>query len=227
MYFYFSKSSVMKIALIGASGLVGTAVLNEALNRGHEVTAIVRQPEKIKTQNDKLIIVKADATTIDQTVPLLQHHDVVVSTYNAGWTNPNLFNDFLQGSRSIQQAVKQAGVKRYLVVLGAGSLYIQPGVQLVDTPQFPEAYKPGATAARDYLNELKDETELDWTALSPAIEFNPGTPHERRGTYRTNTNNPVFDAQGKSTISSEDLAVAILDELENPKFIKQRFTVAY
>ena len=217
----------MKIALIGASGLVGSAVLEEAISRGHEVTAIVREPEKIKIQNDKLTVVKTDATNAEEIIPHLQRHDAVVSAYNAGWTNPNIYEDFLNGSRKIQEAVKKSGVKRFLVVLGAGSLYIQPNVQLIDTPQFPEEYKPGASAARDYLNELKKETELDWTALSPAIEFHPGVPHERRGTYRTGTESPVFDTNGKSTISAEDLAVAIVDEIENPKFIKQRFTVAY
>lgn len=217
----------MKIVLIGASGLVGTAVLDEAIARGHEVTAIVREPAKIKIQNEKLTVHKADATNVEEAAPLLQHHDAVVSAYNAGWTNPNIYQNFLEGSRSIEKAVKQSGIKRYLVVLGAGSLYVQPGVQLIDTPHFPQEYKPGASAARDYLTELKLDTELDWTALSPAIEFHPGIPHERKGIYRTGTESPVFDEKGRSTISAEDLAVAILDEIEHPKFIKQRFTVAY
>ncbi len=217
----------MKIALIGASGLVGTAVLDEAIARGHEVTAIVRNAEKITKKNEKLTVVEADATDEAKAADILKDHDAVVSAYNASWTNPNLYNDFLKGSIHIQQAVKDSGVKRFLVVLGAGSLYIQPGVQLVDTAAFPQEWKPGATAARDYLTELKEETELDWTALSPAIEFHAGVPHERKGTYRTGTDEPVFDAAGKSTISAEDLAVAIIDELENPKFIKKRFTAAY
>ena len=207
--------------------MVGAAVLEEAIARGHDVTAIVREPEKIKTKSDHLTIQKTDATKVDELVTALQNHDAVISAFNAGWTNPNLYNDFLTGSRDIQKAVKQSGVKRYLVVLGAGSLYVQPGVQLIDTPQFPEEYKPGASAARDYLNELKNEAELDWTALSPAIEFHPGVLHQRTGKYRTGTDNPVFDDKGKSTISAEDLAVAILDELEQRKFIKQRFAVAY
>ncbi len=217
----------MKIALIGASGFVGSAVLKEATTRGHEVTAIARDTQKISAQNNNVKLAKADATNVEETAPILKGNDAVVSTYNAGWTNPNLYNDFLNGSRNIQQAIKQSGVKRFLVVLGAGSLYVQPGVQLIDTPQFPQEWKPGALAARDYLNELKHETELDWTALSPAIEFHPGMPHERKGKYRVGRDEPVFDANGKSTISAEDLAVAIVDELENPKYIKQRFTVAY
>ena len=158
---------------------------------------------------------------------ILKGNNVVVSAYNAGWTNPDLYNEFIKGSESIQEAVKKSGVKRLIVNGGAGSLFVAPNVQIVDTPQFPEAFKPGATAARDYLNFLKREDQLDWTFVSPAIEMNPGTPHIRKGVYRTGLDNAVFDADNKSTISVEDLAVAILDEVENPKHIRARFTVAY
>jgi uncharacterized protein len=216
----------MKIALIGATGFVGTAILKEALDRGHAVTAIARNPEKIKAQNN-LTIVKSDVMDSDGLSEVLKGNDVVVSAYNAGWTNPDIYNEFLKGSRSIQEAVKKSEVKRLIVLGGAGSLFITPNVQLVDTPQFPADWKPGALSARDYLNELKNEDQLDWTFVSPAIEMNPGTPHERRGTYRTGLDNPVFDANNKSTISVEDFAVAIVDEVENPKHIRVRFTVAY
>jgi uncharacterized protein len=216
----------MKIALIGATGFVGTAILKEALDRGHAVTAIARNPEKIKAQNN-LTIVKSDVMDSDGLSQVLKGNDVVVSAYNAGWTNPDIYNEFLKGSRSIQEAVRKSGVKRLIVLGGAGSLFITPNVQLVDTPQFPADWKPGALSARDYLNELKNEDQLDWTFVSPAIEMNPGTPHERRGTYRTGLDNPVFDANNKSTISVEDFAVAIVDEVENPKHIRVRFTVAY
>lgn len=216
----------MKIALIGATGFVGSTILKEALNRGLEVTAIARHPENIKPQ-DHLKVVKSDVMDSDALAKILKGNDVVVSAYNAGWTNPDLYNEFLKGSRSIQDAVKKSGVKRLITLGGAGSLYVSPGVQLVDTPQFPAEWKPGALSARDYLNELKKEDQLDWTFVSPAIEMNPGTPHERRGTYRTGLDNPVFDANNKSIISVEDLAVAIVDEAENPKHIRARFTVAY
>jgi hypothetical protein len=216
----------MKIALIGATGFVGSAVLKEALERDHVVTAIARHPEKIKVQNN-LTIVRGDVMDAEKLSKLLKGNDVVVSTYNAGWTNPDLYNEFMKGSKSIQEAVKKSGVKRLIVNGGAGSLFVAPNVQLVDTLQFPSEWKPGALAARDYLNILKKEDQLDWTYLSPAIEMNPGTPHKRKGTYRTGLENPVFDANNKSTISVEDLAVAILDEVENPKHIRARFTVAY
>ncbi|MEO6848987.1 MAG: NAD(P)H-binding protein, partial [Mucilaginibacter sp.] len=136
----------------------------------------------------------------------------------------NLYNDFIKGSEAIQEAVKRSGVKRLLIVGGAGSLEIAPGLQLVDTPQFPAEYKAGATAARDYLNTIKKETELDWTFISPAIILHPG---ERTGVFRLGTDEPVFDTNKKSEISVEDMAVAIIDELEKNRFIKKRFTLGY
>lgn len=214
----------MKIALIGASGFVGASVLNEALNRGHEVTAIVRHPEKITVENDRLNLQPGDVQQADEAAALVAGHDAVISAFNPGWDNPNIYNDSLAGLQSIQSGTKQAGVKRLLVVGGAGSLEVAPGVQLVDTPQFPEAWKAGALAARDYLTILRKETELDWTFLSPAILLEPG---ERTGKFRIGTEQPVFDAAGNSKISVNDLAVALLDELENSQFIRQRFTVGY
>jgi putative NADH-flavin reductase len=216
----------MKIALVGATGFVGSAILKEALDKGHEVTAIARHPEKLEAQSN-LAAVKGDVMDSDELSKILKGNDVVISAYNAGWTSSDLYNEFLKGSRSIQEAVKKSGVKRLITLGGAGSLFVAPGVQLVDTPQFPAEWKPGALSARDYLNELKKEDQLDWTFVSPAIEMNPGTPHERRGTYRTAFDNPVFDADNKSTISVEDLAVAIVDEVEHPKHIRVRFTVGY
>ena len=216
----------MKVALIGATGFVGSSILKEALSRGHEVTAIARHPEKIKTQNN-LTIVKGDVMDTDKLSETLKGNDVVVSAYNPGWTNPDIYNEFLKGSQSIQKAVKKSGVKRYIVNGGAGSLFLAPNVQLIDTPEFPDEFKPGAGAARDYLNILKNENQLEWTFVSPAIEMNPGTPHERKGTYRTGLDNPVFDSNNKSRISVEDLAVAVIDEVEDSKHIRVRFTVGY
>ena len=214
----------MKIAIIGATGFVGSTVLKEALQRGHQVTAIARNISKIATGNKNLTAVAADADDSAGLAKILAGHDAVVSAYNAGWTNPNLYNDFIKGSEAIQQAVRLSGVKRLLVVGGAGSLEVAPGVQLVDTPEFPEQWKSGATAARDYLNELKKETELDWTFISPAAYLHPG---KRTGKFRLGTDHPVVDADGKNEISVEDMAVAIIDELENKQFIKKRFTLGY
>lgn len=214
----------MKVALIGA-GFVGTALLKELSDRGHEVKVIVRSPEKVTVQGDKVSVAKGDALAEDLS-PLLKGSDAVVSAYNAGWTNPNLYDDFMKGSKAIQQSVKASGVKRFIVIGGAGSLYID-GKQLVDGPHFPAEYKAGATAARDYLNILKEEKELDWTFFSPAIEMHQGTSGVRKGTYRTELESPVFNAEGRSILSVEDLALVIADELEDPKHIGRRFTAAY
>jgi putative NADH-flavin reductase len=215
----------MKVAIIGATGFVGTAVLNELIHKGHQVTAIARNPEKLDSQSG-LTIIKADATDVDALAEAAQGNEVVISAYNAGWANPNLYEDFLKGSKGIQEGVKKSGVRRLFVIGGAGSLFID-GKQLVDSPDFPSEYKAGATAARDYLNLLKTETELDWVFLSPAIEMHPGTSGNRKGIYRTGTENPVFDQNGGSIISVEDLAMAVVEQIEKAEYSRQRFTVAY
>ncbi|MGE9313041.1 NAD(P)-dependent oxidoreductase [Niabella sp. CJ426] len=216
----------MKVALIGASGFVGTAVLKELLDRGHQVTAISRNTEKI--QPHALVTAKAvNVLKASEVTDAIEGHDVVISAYNPGWSNPNLYDEFLKGSASIQEGVKKSGVKRILIVGGAGSLFVADGLQLVDTPDFPAEWKPGALAARDYLNILKDEQQLDWTFLSPAIEMHQGTSGLRKGVYRTGLDHPVFDEDNRSIISVEDTAVAIVDEIENHKHSRQRFTIAY
>jgi uncharacterized protein len=216
----------MSVALIGASGFVGTAILKELVQRGHQVTAIIRHPEKV-AQAENVTAVKADALNADEVAEAVKGNEAVISAYNAGWSNPDLYNDFLKGSEAIQRGVKKAGLKRLIVVGGAGSLFISEGVQLVDTPDFPADFKPGALGARDYLKALKKEQELDWTFLSPAIEMHPGTSGERKGSYRVGSDSPVFDENGRSVLSVEDLAGAVVDELEKPKHLRQRFTVAY
>ncbi len=171
-------------------------------------------------------IIKADATDANALADAIKGNDAAISAFNAGWANPNLYDDFLNGAKAIQAGVKKSGVKRLLVVGGAGSLFIN-GNQLVDSPEFPAEYKAGAMAARDYLDELKKETALDWVFLSPAIEMHPGTSGIRKGAYRTGTENPVFNEEGRSILSVEDLAVAIVDEIEQSKHSRQRFTAAY
>jgi putative NADH-flavin reductase len=209
----------MKIALIGASGFVGKAIARELADRGHIVTAISRHPEQGG--------VRGDVFNIDEMAGLLKGHDAVVSAYNPGWTNPEIYADFMRGAGAIQEAVKRSGVRRLIVIGGAGSLYVKPGIQLVDTPQFPDQWKPGATAARDYLDVIRKEKDLDWTFFSPAILMNHETAGVRRGQYRLGLENPVFDEKGQSLLSVEDLAMVIVDELERPKHIKQRFTAGY
>ncbi|ANI88023.1 histidine kinase [Arachidicoccus ginsenosidimutans] len=216
----------MKVALIGTTGFVGKAILNELLSRNHEVLGIARKPEDVKESNPNLILDSLDVNDEDALAEGLKNYDAVISAFNAGWTNPNFYDDFIKGSKAIEAGVEKSGVKRLIVIGGAGSLYVG-NVQLVDTPQFPKEYYTGASAARDYLNILKENTVLDWTFFSPAIEMNPQVSGTRTGKYRIGLENPVFDENSRSVLSVEDLAVAIVDELENPKHIKQRFTAAY
>ena len=219
----------MKVALIGATGFVGAGVLQELLQRGHEVVVLVRHPEKFPVR-EHVQIIKADVLHADEVRRAVADVDAVVSAYNAGWTNPHIYDDFMQGSRAIAEGVKAAGVKRYLVVGGAGSLFVN-GQQLVDSPDFPTAIKPGATAARDMYTELQKEADLDWTVLSPAVGFHGGSAAQakgRTGSYRSGKDEPLMNADGTpGDISVQDLAVALVDALEQGQYIKSRFTVAY
>ena len=214
-----------KVAVIGATGFVGTQVVNELANRGYSVEAIVRDISKV-SENANVTAKSINVNNIDELAEALQGNDAVINTFNAGWTNPNLYNDFLNGSRNIEKAVEKSGVKRFITVGGAGSLFID-GNQIVDGSDFPADIKPGALAARDYLNEIKQNETLDWTFFSPAIEMHPGTAGIRKGVYRTALENPVFDENGRSVLSVEDVAVALVDELEQNKFLKKRFTAGY
>ncbi len=215
----------MKVAVIGATGFVGQNLVNELASRGHEVVAIARNTSAI-AEKANVTAKNADVNESSTIEAAVKGADVVISSFNAGWTNPNLYEDFLAGSKKIQEEVKASGVKRLIVIGGAGSLYID-GHQLVDGPNFPAEYLAGATSARDYLNVIKEEKELDWTFFSPAIEMHQGITTGRTGNYRLGLESPVFNEEGRSILSGEDLAVVIADEVENYKHAKQRFTAAY
>ena len=217
----------MKIALIGATGFVGAPVLSELLSRGHTVTVLARNPSKLAAQselNPGLTVVAADALDATPVAKAVAGHDAVISAYNPGWSEPKIHDLFLQGSQAILDGVKQSGVKRVLVVGGAGSLYVAPGLQLVDTPPFPAEYKQGALAARELLNRIKLESTLEWSFLSPPIGLAPG---ERTGQYRVGADD-LLPGQGDQPagISVADLAVAIVDEMEKAQHVRRRFTVA-
>ena len=215
-----------KVSVIGATGFVGTHLVNELANRGYSVQAIARDASKVEAR-ENVTAVSADVYDADNLAEVLKGSDAVISAFNPGWTNPEIYNDFLKGAKSIEAATEKAGVKRVIIIGGAGSLYTPDGKQLVDSPEFPEAIKPGAQAARDYLNIIKENTSLDWTFFSPAIEMHQGTAGVRTGQYRTATDTPVFNSDGRSILSVEDVAVVLADELEQNNFIKQRFTAAY
>ncbi|WP_455282876.1 NAD(P)-dependent oxidoreductase [Cupriavidus necator] len=201
----------MKIAIIGATGRVGTRLIDEALRRGHQVTAIARQASSLPAR-EGVTARNVDATDSAALSAALLGHDVVISTARFAQLN----------AQQVISAVRHAGVPRLLVVGGAGSLYVAPGVQLVDTPEFPEAYKAEALAGRDFLNALRGERQIDWTFLSPSALFEPG---ERTGKFRIGEENLLSDAARKSWISMEDYAIAMLDEIEKPAHSRQRFTV--
>ncbi|KAI3589665.1 Rrf2-linked NADH-flavin reductase [Cupriavidus sp. U2] len=203
----------MKIAIIGATGNVGSRLTDEALRRGHTVTAVARQASKLPAR-EGVTARDVDVAETSDLAHALRGSDVVISTVR-----------FLQTSAAqIVAAVKAAGVERLLVVGGAGSLFVAPGVQLVDTPNFPDAYKAEALAGRDFLNALRGETALAWTFLSPSALFTPG---ERTGKFRLGNDDLLTAADGKSWISMEDYAIAMLDEIEQPKHVRERFTVGY
>lgn len=203
----------MKIAIIGATGNVGSRLIEEALRRGHAVTAIARQASKLPGR-DGMTTRDVDVADTQALADALRGNDTVISTVR-----------FLQTSAAqITAAVKAAGIRRLLVVGGAGSLYVAPGVQLVDTPSFPDAYKAEASAGRDFLNALRAETGLDWSFLSPSALFTPG---DRTGKFRLGKDELLTAADGKSWISMEDYAIAMLDEIEQPKHVRERFTVGY
>ncbi len=216
----------MKIALIGATGFVGTAVLAELLARDHHVTALVRNPAKVEVRPN-VVAQALDVTDTGAVAAAVRGHDAVVSAFNPGWDVPELYAQFMKGSAAIDAGVEAAGVKRLLVVGGAGSLFVAPGVQMVDTPEFlthvPPNIVPGAQAARDALTALRGNTALDWTFVSPPAFLAPG---ERTGAYRLGGEELLMAGDKPAGISVADLAVAIVDELETPKHVKARFTVA-
>ena len=215
----------MKIAIIGATGFVGSTIINELVNRNHEITAIARNPEK--HENTTIKWVKTDVNNIEETSKVIAGNDVVISAFNAGWANPNLYTDFIESSKAIQEAVRKSGVQRFIVIGGAGSLFVAPNLQAVDTLDFPKEYYAGASASRDYLNIIREEKDLDWAFFSPAFEMHQGITSGRTGKYRLGTDNPVLDENQRSILSVEDLAVVIADEVENPKHHQARFTAAY
>ena len=171
-----------KIALIGASGFIGSAILKELLNRGHSVTAIVRNPDKITLKNPNLKVLQGDVMAEDTVANLVKGSDIVISAYNPGWTNPNIANDTTNAYKSIINGVKKAEVKRLLIVGGAGSLYVSPERRIMDTGAIPESYMPAIRALAEVLYGLQShEHQLDWAFFSPASTIEPG---ERTGKFR-------------------------------------------
>ena len=213
----------MKIALLGATGFVGSAILKEALDRGHKVTAIARDPEKLG-KRDGLIPRKGDVYDTTSLAQVIAGNDALISAFSPGWKNPNLYDDQVRGTTSIIQAAKKAGIKRVLWVGGAGGLEVRPGVRVVDDPALPDWVRPGSLATIDALEQLRKEPDLEWTFLAPSAEMKPG---QRTGKFRIGGDQLLVDSAGHSRISVQDFAVAMIDELERPSHLRQRFTAGY
>ncbi|MFW7340477.1 NAD(P)-dependent oxidoreductase [Pollutimonas sp. H1-120] len=212
----------MKIAIIGATGFVGSALLKEAVARGHEITALVSSPSKVPA-SDKVVALQADVMAQDGLADKLTGHDAVISAFS-GHVQADVLGYYVKGMQTIISAVKQAAVPRLLVVGGAGGLEVAPGVQLLDTPTFPAQWKGTAEGARQALDLLRNEPELNWTVLAPSAHLEPG---RRTGKFRIGKDQLLADNAGESRISLEDYAVAMMDELEQPAHPRSRFTVGY
>jgi putative NADH-flavin reductase len=210
----------MKIVLFGASGTIGQRILAEAVGRGHQVTAVVRVPSRLPAR-DGVVAERGDVLDAQSVAQRVDDADAVVSAVSP---DAGKIEQVAASFHALIAGLKQAGVKRLLVVGGAGSLEVAPGLQLVDAPDFPSAWKPVASAHRDALALLREERDLDWTYLSPAAMIQPG---ERTGVFRRGGDTLVTDANGESRISAEDFAIALVEELERPEHVRRRFTVAY
>ncbi len=214
-----------KTALIGASGFVGSAILNELLARGYKVEALVRNPEKITVENPNLTVKKVDVADEKALAEDLKGYDTVISAYNPGWKNSNIYNETLQNYPRIVEAAKEAGVKRLLIVGGAGTLFCAPGLRVVDSGVIPAEIMDGVKSlGKFYLETLTKENNIDWVFFSPAGAFVDGA---RTGEYRLGKDDLIVDDKGKSTISAADYAKAMVDELEVPAHHKERFTIGY
>ena len=213
------------VVLIGAGGFVGNAILNELLSRGHKVTAVVRNPEKINVSNSNLEIAKADIADTNAMVGICKGKEAIISAYNPGWTNPDIYEETLRNYPLILEAAKRSGAKRLLCVGGAGTLFCAPGLRVVDSGAIPDAIMGGVKSLGEfYLNTLMNEKDIDWIFFSPAGTLEPG---KRTGKFRLGKDDLIIDENGISHISVEDYAVAMVDELENPKHHCERFTIGY
>jgi uncharacterized protein len=213
----------MNVVLYGATGMIGQRILNELVTRGHKVKGVARHPEKIAA-NANVSAVQGDVMDAAGVAEAVKGADAVISAYGPGAVGPaDPYGLMEDSTRALIAGVKKAGLPRFLMVGGAGSLMVGPGVDLIDSGHLPDEWKPIAIAHRDALKLLR-ESDLDWTSLSPAAFIEPG---KRTGKFRVGTDTLITDGEGKSRISAEDYAVAMVDELEKPQHVRQRFTVAY
>ena len=213
------------VLLIGATGFVGSAVLNELVSRGHKVTAVARNVEKV-AKSELLDAVKEDVANVDAIAKLAEGKDAIISAYNPGWTNPDIATLISENYPKILSAAKKSGVERLLIVGGAGTLFCAPGLRVVDSGAIPEEIMGGVRPLGDfYLNTLMNENDIDWVFFSPAGVFDQ--QGKKTGSYRLGKDDLIVDAEGNSHISVQDYADAMVNELEKPAHHKERFTIGY
>lgn len=209
-----------KIALFGATGRIGSHILNEALARGHQVTAIVRDAQRTLPARNGLSCRPGDILKPESVALSVTGNDVVVSAYGPGAGSSD---QIVTAAKALVEGVAAEQPMRLIAVNGAGGLQVSPGVLLMDTPDFPHKWKLVAQAHRDALDVFRT-AKFDWVCVSPPAEIHPGS---RTGKYRTATDQLIVDGNSKSWISLEDFAAAVVDEIEKPQFHRQRFTVGY
>lgn len=216
---------MVNVLLIGATGFVGSAVLNELVSRGHKVTAVVRNIEKL-AKSDLVDAVKEDVANVDAIAKLAEGKDAIISAYNPGWTNPDIATLITENYPKILEAAKKSGVERLLIIGGAGTLFCAPGLRVVDSGAIPEEIMGGVRPLGDfYLNTLMNENDIDWVFFSPAGVFDQ--EGKKTGNYRLGKDDLIVDAEGNSHISVQDYADAMVNELEKPAHHKERFTIGY
>ena len=213
------------VLLIGATGFVGSSVLNELVSRGHKLTTVVRNIEKL-AKSDLVNAVKEDVANVDAIAKLAEGKDAIISAYNPGWTNPDIATLITENYLKILEAAKKSGVERLLIVGGAGTLFCAPGLRVVDSGAIPEEIMGGVRPLGDfYLNTLMNENDIDWVFFSPAGVFDQ--EGKKTGNYRLGKDDLIVDAEGNSHISVQDYADAMVNELEKPAHHKERFTIGY
>ncbi|MHC5861616.1 NAD(P)-dependent oxidoreductase [Nostoc sp.] len=210
----------MKLVIFGPTGMIGSRIVDEALSRAHQVTAITRDPSRFSISHQNLTIVAGNALDPASVVDVVKGHDAVLSAIGTSGSSVEVIAD---AARSLIEGLSQVGIRRLVVVGGAGVLEVEPGVEFVDSPNFFEAYRPLGLVHRQAYNLYKT-SDLDWTFVCPAAEIAPG---ERTGKFQVGADRLLTNEKGESRISAEDFAIAFVNEVETPQYIHHRLTVAY